>query len=460
MLKKISSKLIFSYLIIILITSSFVCLIFSFSTSRYMEDRVRENLETDLARITRAIESNFNVNRENEQGRIGRPPRFRIDLGAVEDWALVDKNLRIFYPRMGDEAIKFNSKILPAIKDKVDNIDSDPVKFQLDGIEYMAIFNPVKIKAPIGFNGWIIAYTYVGTVNTLRHGIFVVLLISLVFTGIIAIIFGIFSARSISRPIIILRNRAEMLSERDFDTKVDIKTGDELEALANSINKVAAELKEYDIAQKKFIQNASHELKTPLMSIQGYAEGIKDGVFDDNDKALNVIIEESSRLENLVEDIIYLSKLETLEDYYVFSSVSINETIRKSIEKVSSLALKDGIEISSMLYKDEQINIDRDKFIQAMINIIGNCLRYARKEVKIETENNGKWFEIKISDDGKGFDEKEIKSVFERFYKGKKGSTGLGLAITKVIIEKHGGTIMAQNGANGGAEFKIRMPVR
>ncbi len=458
MLKKISSKLIASYLLIILLTSSFVWVIFSLSTSRYMESRVRKNLEEDLTRITQAININFNADRENEQGRIRRLPRFRFDLGAAENWALIDKDLRAFYPRVGEEAVEFNTRVLPTIMSKVRDINSDPIKFNLDGIEYMAIFKPVKLKNPPGFNGWIIAYTYTGTVNTLRKGIFIVLLVTLVFTGLIAILFGVIAAKSISKPIVILRNRAETLSQRDFNTKVDIKTGDELEELAASMNKVADELKEYDVAQKKFIQNASHELKTPLMSIQGYAEGIKDGVFDNNDKALDIIVEESARLKGMVEDIIYLSKLETMDDYYSFSIVGINEMIKKSVEKINSLALKQGIGINLILDRDAQIYLDGDKFTQAMINILGNCLRYSKNEIKITTRDDGKWFLIKISDDGEGFSEDEIKNIFERFYKGKKGNTGLGLAITKVIIEKHCGVIEARNGIDGGAEFTIRLP--
>lgn len=458
MLKKISSKLTVSYLIIILITSLFVCVIFSISTNRYIENKVRKNLEEDMLKVEQAIKDSFNVNREDEQGRIRNSRRFRIDIGAVEDWVLIGKDLRVFYPRVGEKADKFNSRILPAIMDNVREIGSKPVKFQLEGIRYMAIFNPIKLKIANGFEGWIIAYTYVGTVDTLRYGIFMVLLVSLLFTGCIAIIFGIFSARSIAKPIIILRNRAEMLSERDFDTRVNIKTGDELEELANSINKVAGELKEYDIAQKKFIQNASHELKTPLMSIQGYAEGIKDGVFDNNDKALDVIIDECSRLKSLVGDIIYLSKLETMEDYYNFSFQSMNETIEKSIEKIESIVLKKNINMRLALNKDVRLSIDKDKFIQALLNILGNCLRYAEKEIEVKTLNEEKMYKIIISDDGEGFDKDEIKNIFERFYKGKNGNTGLGLSITKVIIEKHGGIIEARNSSRGGAKFIIKMP--
>lgn len=112
-----------------------------------------------------------------------------------------------------------------------------------------------------------------------------------------------------------------------------------------------------------------------------------------------------------------------------------------------------------MLYKDINLKVDKDKFTQALINVLGNCMRYASSEINITTSNDFHKFIIKIADDGDGFDINEITNVFERFYKGKKGNTGLGLAITRVIIEKHNGTIEALNGKTGGAEFNITLPI-
>jgi len=196
-----------------------------------------------------------------------------------------------------------------------------------------------------------------------------------------------------------------------------------------------------------------------VMSIQGYAEEIRDGVFDDNDEALGVIVEESTRLKNIVEDLVFLSKLETMEDFYRFSFESMNDTIEKSVEKVNVLAIKKNVRINTMLYSDASINIDRDKFVQALINILGNCIRYAVSEVNITTSNDGEYFDIRVFDNGEGFEQKDLKNLFERFYKGKQGNTGLGLAITRVIIEKHNGTVEAGNRPEGGAEFRIRLPI-
>jgi signal transduction histidine kinase len=293
----------------------------------------------------------------------------------------------------------------------------------------------------------------------LNQGMFMMLLTAMALTSIVAVAFGIFMARSIAKPIVKLKKRAELLSNRDFDSKVEINTGDELEELANTMNKMAEVLKQYDIGQKKFIQNASHELKTPLMSIQGYAEGIKDGVFNDNLQALDIIVEESTRLKRIVEEVIFLSKLETIEGFYKFKATRMNELIEKSIDKINSIALKNSITIDTRLGKNISLDIDEDKFIQALINVFGNCLRYAKSKVTVAAQIKDKTFEIVVSDDGDGFGENDLKNIFERFYKGSKGDTGLGMAITKVIIEKHQGTILAVNAAEGGAQFLITIPL-
>ena len=103
-----------------------------------------------------------------------------------------------------------------------------------------------------------------------------------------------------------LKYRAELLAERKFDVDVPIRSNDEVGELAESIDKMANSIREYDNNQKIFLQNASHELRTPLMSIRGYVEGIKDGVFTDTDYAYDMILSETSRLEKLVNEVMYL----------------------------------------------------------------------------------------------------------------------------------------------------------
>lgn len=468
--RSITSKIVTSYLSLIFFSLIFVGMFFSFSVRYFMETQATRNLIEDARSMVGIAERSISDS-ETLEGRI---KEFREKaskrFGNLDSkWVLVNKDGKQLLNKT-DEVTRFRTQIAAILKNKIEELDKKGEKsvdnrnffrFELDDrVEYAAVIAPISVGVLGNVNTWLFLYTEIGPVEQMSRVMLVVLIISLVFTGVIAVIFGIIIARSFARPIILLKNRAERLSKRDFDTKVDINTGDELTDLAMSINKMAEALKDYDIGQKKFLQNASHELKTPLMSIQGYAEGIKDGVFEDNTKALDIIVDESKRLKSIVEELIFLSKLETMEDYYRLTSESVNDIIEKSVEKVRSIALKSNIQINTILYKDATIKLDGQKFIQALINILGNCLRYARNEINITTSNDEKYLEIIIHDDGEGFDPVEIKNIFERFYKGKKGNTGLGLAITKTIVEKHGGIIYAGNKPDGGAEFRVRLEIK
>jgi signal transduction histidine kinase len=306
----------------------------------------------------------------------------------------------------------------------------------------------------------LVVYSDLNELNNIKKLVNSIVIVVLIFTGILAFVIGIFIARSITKPIIQIKRRTESISKREFDSKIKtIKTGDELETLAISIEKMARDLKEYDQSQMKLLQNASHELKAPLMSIKGYAEGIKDNVFEDDQKALDIIIDESSRLERIVKDIMFLSKLETLKDYYLFKPVSLDTIINDCISKIDSLMKKDKIKVELELSKGVTVYADREKLIQSMINILGNCIRHSKSLIKISSIIDNNMVDIIIDDDGDGFEESEIKFVFDRFFKGKKGNIGLGLAITKTIIQNHNGKIIVSNNLQGGARFVIKLPV-
>lgn len=465
MKRSIKRKIILSYLFVVLASLSFVAIFFNFAAQKYAENQAKKNLKEDAKTISYVYRHDSDlVKRDSSKIQGLMRDTVKVNkLGLETEGAFVVRDLkgsiRVMYPRKesGEGQVFFND-ILPAIKEHLKTGRIRGIKINTENENYFAVIHPVMVNTRL--KTFVVLYIEAAQVRELTKGVLGVLFVALLFSALVAVVIGVLFARNITLPIIKLEKQAERLSKRDFDSKVNINTGDEIEELAGTINKMALELKEYDIAQKKFLQNASHELKTPLMSIQGYAEGLKDGVFDNCNEALDIIVEETARLKGIVDDLIFLSKLETMEDFYHFRKDSINEIIDKSVEKVRSIAFKKGIRVNTMLYKDAKINCDRLKMIQAIINILSNSIRHARSEVDIITSNNEQWVEIRICDDGEGFPEGEANKIFERFYKGKKGDTGLGLAITKTIVEKHGGTIQAGNSSEGGAQFSIKLPIK
>lgn len=317
---------------------------------------------------------------------------------------------------------------------------------------------PVK---KLNQNVVLVGFAEVKGIQSLNRGLFVILLGLTVPVGVVALLLSYFMARSITKPLRQLNDVAKKWACRDFYNEVRIGTGDELEELGNSFNRMARQLARHEVRQREFFQNISHELKTPLMAIQGYSEGIRDGILQggEADNGLQTISLECQRLKDMVNQLIYVSKLESLPDIYNYSDVDLNELARHTLETLGILAQEKGISISYAHGDIPILRLDSDKTTQALLNLVSNALRHARSQVLIMMEKRDNTVVIKVGDDGTGIPPELGENIFHRFVKGDEEGTGLGLAITKAIIEGHGGTISVGRGALGGAEFVVTLPL-
>ena len=210
--------------------------------------------------------------------------------------------------------------------------------------------------------------------------------------------------------------------------------------------------------QQTFFQNASHELKTPLMAIQGYAEGIQTSVMDAG-SAAEVILEESDRMTELVEELLDISKIDMGRQQLALSETDIRELLYDSIRAVEPTAAASGITIAPDFPEEPVMaKCDDTQMRRAVTNILTNGLRYARSQLRLTCCTDKRQVTIRIQDDGDGIAEADLPHIFDRFYMGKSGKSGIGLALTREIIHLHKGTIRAYNG-DGGAVFEISIPV-
>ena len=210
--------------------------------------------------------------------------------------------------------------------------------------------------------------------------------------------------------------------------------------------------------QQTFFQNASHELKTPLMAIQGYAEGIQAGVMDTG-SAAEVILAESDRMTGLVDELLDISKIDMGRQPLTLSETDIRELLYDSIRAVEPAAAAGGITIAPDFPEEPiMVKCDDTQIRRAVTNILTNGLRYARSKLCLTCRPDKRNVIIRIQDDGDGIAEGDLPHIFERFYMGKSGKSGIGLALTKEIIHVHKGTIHAYNG-DSGAVFEITLPM-
>ena len=210
--------------------------------------------------------------------------------------------------------------------------------------------------------------------------------------------------------------------------------------------------------QQTFFQNASHELKTPLMAIQGYAEGIQAGVMD-TASAAEVILAESDRMTELVDELLDISKIDMGRQPLTLSEMDVRELLYDSIRAVEPAAAAGGIAIVPDFPEEPvMVSCDDTRLRRAVTNILSNGVRYARSQLRLTCRADRRQVTIRIQDDGDGIAEEDLPHIFDRFYMGKSGKSGIGLALTKEIVHLHRGTIRAYNGETG-AVFEISIPV-
>jgi len=262
-------------------------------------------------------------------------------------------------------------------------------------------------------------------------------------------------AGSLARPLKNLSKFAGQIGHGDFTPNPVSFANEEFEELNQSLNHAAMQLAKYDNDQKAFFQNVSHELRTHLMSIKSYAEGIKYGVMD-HEKAAQTILECTDRLTEMVGDILYVSRIDNITPP-MMEDVNFTALVEERVARQKALAESKGLVLSFVPGEPILISCVTSYIERAVDNLISNAIRYAESTITLEVYTTETKATIRVLDDGPGFEPEKLPHVFERFYKGKNGLTGIGLSIVKSVVEQHKGTATAENGDKG-AVLTISLP--
>lgn len=218
----------------------------------------------------------------------------------------------------------------------------------------------------------------------------------------------------------------------------------ELEVMKDAYNKMERGIRENQESKKCFFQNVSHDLRTPLASIIGYAQGIQSGIMKNPQEAAGIILLESIRMKNLVESILTLTKMDNQELELQILEIDLEEFLEERLEALKGMAGSCSLELD-VGCENVRIQTDVELLSRIIQNIISNCIRYAKNKVSVQLWKDTDHAVIQIEDDGAGFREEELSHVFERFYKGKNGNFGIGLAVVKSGIDYLGGRVEIGN---------------
>jgi two-component system OmpR family sensor kinase len=282
----------------------------------------------------------------------------------------------------------------------------------------------------------------------------------------VSLLISILFARSIYVPVNRVKRAAEKMAEGQYDLKVPLAGPKEVKELAASFNRMAGQIKGSQSQLRHFVADVSHQLKSPLTSIHGFAQALLDGTASgdaDRQRAANIISEESKRMKRQVDELLELARMQAGQLKMEREQVNVNELLEHCREVFEVQAEEKQVKVKIYAELLKPVRGDFDRLEQALGNILDNAIKNSPHEdvIKIVGRNiDNRLVELRIIDNGPGIPPEQLPHLFERFHQmgGTRSGFGLGLAIAREIIIAHGGTIEALSEPGEGAEFVIRLP--
>ncbi|HEX2916354.1 MAG TPA: ATP-binding protein [Chloroflexia bacterium] len=284
----------------------------------------------------------------------------------------------------------------------------------------------------------------------------------------VAIIVSFFVTRLIVTPVRRLAHASKSIAAGHYAERVPAMSQDEIGEMATSFNEMAEALEATERRRLELIGDVAHELRTPVATLEGYMEGLLDGVVQPSEEIWLSLHEEAGRLRRLIDDLQELSRAEAKQIPLKLTPVNPLEIARAALERLEGQFKEKGLEFSVALPENlPPVQADRDRAIQVLTNLLTNALRYtpAPGTVKLELTAVENMVQFKVTDTGMGISPEHLPHLFERFYRVDKsrsralGGSGIGLTIAKALVEAMGGTIQATSGGPGkGSIFSFSLP--
>ena len=292
------------------------------------------------------------------------------------------------------------------------------------------------------------------------------LVIAAVIALIVSLLTAIFVARSIYRPLGTVTKAAQQISRGDYSQRIKPEGPKEIKELADSFNRMTEDVEQAQLQLRHFVADVSHELRSPLTSIQGFAQALLDGTAADDAtrlKAAQIIDEESQRLKHQVDELLELSRMQSNQAKFLNGPICLAEVLTQSVEVFAVQAKQKQVTLD---LKTEPLVLvgDADRLEQVFNNLLDNAIKNSPTGGKVSivsVKGEGNFARITVSDEGPGIHPDHLAHVFERFYQvtGARTGVGLGLAIAREIVVAHHGTIEASSTPGEGARFTVTLPL-
>jgi len=422
-----------------------VFIAFNISMRSYIDRTVSAQLDVSMN-----SRNQFDNNKPNRDMQAPDMKQGRSKIGAqTKDFKISSDYTAVYDERNGTESSDEAKAIADYLKQKrydLENINS--VHIKLDTGDYSIS------SMPDGESGYyIIFYVDTTAIYEFSNIVNLVMLAVICAAAVLSFLVAAAIAGSVTKPVKRLSEFAAGIGKGDFSTRDFTFSDREFSEMAHTLNQTAMQLYNYDSEQKTFFQNVSHELRTPLMSIRGYAEGIEYGLTEPV-KSSRIIISEADRLTEMVEDLLCISRIDSLTQNTEMSEGDLRETFTLCAESLRSLADKRNVRFIYEFDDKAILFIYNEKYMhRALYNLTANAIRYAKSEITLTCKNENSKILVAVSDNGDGISPELRPHVFERFYKGKDGKHGIGLSIVESVVKLHGGEITVS--CDGLTSFRI-----
>jgi signal transduction histidine kinase len=288
----------------------------------------------------------------------------------------------------------------------------------------------------------------------------------------VSVAVALFLSSSIARPLSRITRASEEIARGRYEQEIPVGGRDEVSRLAAAFNHMASEVARSHRAMRDLLANVSHDLRTPLTSVQGFSQAMLDGTLKDADayaEAGRIINEESARMQRLVDDLLYLSRIESGQAAIERRPVALAEVVEACVSRAQRRADAADVHLGVNLASKPTVDGDGGRLEQVLDNLLDNALRHTPPggfvTVRLEQTPVGGYAALSVRNTGSYIPPQELSRVFERFYQvdkarsGPSGRSGLGLAIAREIVEAHHGAITASSSREEGTTFRVQLPL-
>lgn len=307
------------------------------------------------------------------------------------------------------------------------------------------------------------------TAQAFQQAMVVALVFAASAAAVAAIAMSIFVSGRLVQPVLAIAAAARRIATGHYAERVPLSEVDEFGQLAGSFNEMASALEEVEHRRLELVGNVAHELRTPIANLQGYLEGMIDGVVEPSGETLAFLHGEAARLKRLVEDLQELSRTEAKQLSLSIRPVSPGRIVETASARLSPGFAEKGIRLATLVPVGVPSALaDEDRAVQVLANLLSNALRYTPPggRVEVSVESYGDELLFRVGDTGIGIAPEHLPHLFERFYRVDKarsraaGGSGIGLTIAGSLVEVMGGRIWAESpGPGEGATFSFTLPI-